>query len=87
MATEQRYGDLRVDPAPPGAPYDYVARIKNVVDLGYNPENKDVRDGMALRLLSKQCANPKVVGESQITTGTYLGGTKPMIEYLVQVKC
>lgn len=79
------YGNIRVDPSPvPG--YDYVVTIRNVLDLGYDPSKKDVRDRTALQMLATQCPQGKVVGETVINTGEWLGG-RPAMSYAVQVQC
>lgn len=78
-------GDVRVEPSnQPG--YDYTVYIKNTVDFGYNPSDKPTRDRVATQMLASQCAGAKVVGETTINTGQYLGG-RQAITYLVQVDC
>ncbi|WP_050400333.1 hypothetical protein [Bradyrhizobium embrapense] len=82
----QAYGNVRVDAASPGLPYDYVVSINNVKDIGYDPDNPETRNSTALRFMSAQCPSARVVGETVMTTGSYpLGGAART--YAVQVKC
>jgi hypothetical protein len=77
---------VRVDPAPPGQPYDFVVSVRNLKDFGYDPDNKPDRDGVALRFLKTQCPAGRIYGETVIDTGTYLLGN-PSRTYAMQVKC
>lgn len=76
----------QIEPAQNKAAYDYVVRIKNVVDIGYDPDNPETRADAALRGLKAQCPRGRIVGESIVEKGTYALG-KPAREYFIQVKC
>lgn len=76
---------LRVDPSQ-NPNYDYVVSLRNVKDIGYDPDNKATRDSTALSALSAQCPSGRVVGETVISTGTYLLGNASRT-YAIQVKC
>jgi hypothetical protein len=82
----QTNGAMHVDPAPPGVGYDYVVSLRNLVDIGFNPDDKATRDATALSLLKTQCPAGSVVGETIINTGTYATG-RPSLVYALQVKC
>lgn len=76
---------LRVEPSStPGA--DYVVTLRNLIDIGYNPDDKPTRDAVALRTLREQCPRGQVVGETVIATGTYLDG-RPSRTYSMRIKC
>ncbi|NEV75631.1 hypothetical protein DYI24_00945 [Rhodopseudomonas sp. BR0C11] len=82
----EKEGAVRVDPAPPGQPYDFVVSIRNVKDIGYDPDNKATRDELATRMLREQCPSSRVIGETVINTGEYLLGNAAR-SYAVQVRC
>lgn len=66
--------------------FDYIVRMKNALDIGYDPDNPESRNSMALRAIQSQCPGARIVGEKTIDKGTYLGG-RPVREYFVQMKC
>jgi hypothetical protein len=73
--------------APSSAPgYEYAVSVRNVKDIGYNPNNKADRDSVALRYMASQCPKGRIVGETPLNTGTYLLGD-PAITYIMHVKC
>lgn len=81
----ESYGNLRVDPSQ-SPDYDYVVTVRNVLDFGYDPSKKEVRDKVALQMLETQCPAGRVVGETAINTGQFLGG-RPSMSYAIQVRC
>ncbi|MEA2836105.1 MAG: hypothetical protein QOD89_655 [Bradyrhizobium sp.] len=66
--------------------FDYVVRMKNLVDIGYNPDNPETRTETALRAMQAQCPGARIVGEQIIEKGTYAIG-RPAREYFIQIKC
>jgi hypothetical protein len=60
--------------------------IRNVIDIGYDPDNKATRDAAALRVLAEQCPNGRIVDETVIKTGRFLTG-RPARTYAIHVKC
>jgi hypothetical protein len=76
---------LRVDRATASG-YDYVVSIRNVKDIGFNPDDPATRNGVALSVLGDQCPRASIVGETVINTGAYLLGD-PARTYAIQVKC
>lgn len=82
----QTNGAMSVQPAPPGASYDYVVSLRNLRDPGFNPDDKTTREATALSTLKNQCPTGSVVGETIINTGTYATGRSSLI-YAMQVKC
>jgi hypothetical protein len=52
--------------------FDYVVRIKNLMDIGYDPDNRATRSDTALRAIRAQCPEATIVGERIIEKGTYL---------------
>lgn len=82
----EKDGALRVDPAPSGQRYDFVVSLRNVKDVGYDPDDRETRNGKALQVLREQCPTGRVVGETVVSTGEYaLGGAART--YAVQVRC
>lgn len=81
----ESYGNLRVEPAN-SAEYDFNVYVRNVVDIGYNPSDKATRDRTALQMLKNQCPAGRVIGETTINTGEWLGG-RESLTYIVHVKC
>lgn len=76
---------LQVEPSQaPG--YDYVVRMKNVVDVGYDPDNPETRKSTALHAIQVQCPKASIVGEQVIDKGTYAIGRSAR-EYFIQIKC
>lgn len=78
-------GDVRVQSVE-ASDHDYVVSIRNTVDFGHNPDNKETRDRIALQLLETQCPAASVIGEDVIETGSYLGG-RPSRVYQVKIAC
>jgi hypothetical protein len=66
--------------------FDYVVRLKNAVDVGFDPDNPETRKETVLRAMRSQCPGARVLGERVIDKGTYLGG-RPAREYFIQIKC
>jgi hypothetical protein len=66
--------------------FDYVVRMKNVVDVGYNPDNPETRKETALHSIAAQCPNARIVGEQVIEKGTYAVG-RAAREYFIQIRC
>jgi hypothetical protein len=66
-------------------PYDFVVHVRNIPDIGYNPEGKEDRGRMALRLLKRQCPTGRVVGEDKIITEIW-GITSSPPDYVVLVR-
>jgi hypothetical protein len=66
--------------------FDYVVRMKNLVDIGYDPDNPETRKETALRAMQAQCPGARIVGEQIIEKGTYAIG-RPAREYFIQIKC
>jgi hypothetical protein len=79
-------GLVRVEQAAAGTPYDYVVHVQNTYGIGYNPEVREDRDRMALRLLKGQCRAGRVVGNDKIITEIW-GITSSLPDYVVLVKC
>lgn len=78
-------GNIRVEPSTI-AGSDYAVHLRNVVDFGYDPDDKANRDKFALTYLKNQCPTAKIVNETTIETGTYATG-RPSRVYTVYVKC
>jgi hypothetical protein len=81
----ERENALRIEPIS-GKPYDYTVRLSNVIDFGYDPDNKETRDDTAMRAIRAQCPAGVIVGEDIIEKGTYAIGRQAR-EYLIQIKC
>jgi hypothetical protein len=79
-------GTVRIEQASAGKPYDYVVHVKNIHEIGYNPEVSEDRKGMALALVKRYCGAPRVVGEQKIITEIY-GITSSKPDYVVFVSC
>lgn len=79
-------GEVRIEQASAGKPYDFVAHVRNVPEIGYNPEVKEDRRRMALALLKKQCPAGRVLGEDKIITEIW-GITSSRPDYVVLVRC
>jgi hypothetical protein len=52
---------LQVEPSQ-SKEFDYVVRMKNLVDIGYNPDNPDTRRQTALHEMQAQCPGARIVG-------------------------
>lgn len=59
---------------------DYTVRMKNSLDLGYDADDPANRNATALRITATQCPRGRVVGETSIDKGAYVGG-RPAREY------
>lgn len=66
--------------------YDYVVKIRNSLDIGYNPDQLEDRNKVALSAMKQQCPNGQIVGEDTIKGGRNILGN-PAITYLVHIKC
>jgi hypothetical protein len=66
-------------------PNDFVVHVRNIPDIGCNPEVKEDRGRMALRLLKRQCPAGRVVGEDKIITEIW-GITSSPPDYVVLVR-
>ena len=76
---------IRIDPSR-SKDYDYDVTLRNLVDFGYNPDDKHNRDEFALHYAQTQCASARLFGEDKIETGTYAFGNASR-NYVVHVKC
>jgi hypothetical protein len=76
---------LRVEPTS-GPGYDYTVVVKNVKDIGYNPDNKADRESIALRAIGTQCPSAVIAKEEVIETGAYLLGN-PSRDYFMRIRC
>jgi hypothetical protein len=79
-------GEIRVEQASAGRPYDLVVHVANVPTYGYNPEVSDDRKRMALRVIRPQCPAARVVGQNTVNTEIY-GITSSKPDYVVLVSC
>lgn len=79
-------GAVGVEQASAGKPYDFLVHVKNVPEIGYNPEVSTDRAQMALRLVSGQCPGARVVEQHTIVTAIY-GITSSKPDYVVLVRC
>ena len=76
---------LRVEPTP-GPGYDYTVVVRNVKDIGYNPDNRADREGIARMAIQPQCPSAALVKEDVIEKGEYLLGNAAR-EYFIRVRC
>jgi hypothetical protein len=79
-------GEVRIEQASAGRPYDLVVHVANVPSYGYNPEVSSDRKRMALRVIPPQCPGARVVGQNTINTEIY-GITSSKPDYVVLVSC
>ena len=79
-------GAVRVEQAAAGKPYHFVVHVRNIPDIGYNPDVREDRIHMALRLLKGQCRAPRIVGDDKINTEIW-GITSSPPDYVVLVSC
>src|ERR1700731_58305 len=82
----QAHHEVRVEQASPRLPYDYIVHVLNTYAIGYNPEVREDRNRMALRILRGQCRSAWVVGDDKIDTEIF-GITTSRPDYIVLVKC
>ena len=79
-------GIVSIEQASVGKPYDFVVHVRNIPEIGYNPEVKQDRHRMALGLLKRQCPLGRVFGEDKIITEIW-GITSSRPDYVVLIKC
>ena len=79
-------GAVRVEQASPGQPYDFVAHVRSIPDIKYNPLVREDRRRMALALVKQQCSLGRVVGEEKRITEIW-GITSSSPDYIVLVSC
>ena len=79
-------GQLQVDPVQ-ADDHDYVVRVGNVGDIGYDPDVPETRQTIALSAVKAQCPNAAIVGEQAVQTGNIPLRGKPAITYHIKVKC
>jgi hypothetical protein len=79
-------GAVRIEQASAAQPYDFVAHVRNIPDIRYNPVVKEDRRRMALALVKQQCPKGRVVGEAKRITGIW-GITSSPPDYIVLVSC
>ncbi len=79
-------GEVRIEQASAGRPYDLVVHVANVPTYRYNPEVSDDRKRMALQVIRPQCPAARVVGQNKINTEIY-GITSSKLDYVVLVSC
>ena len=79
-------GLVRIEQASTGKSYDYVVHVQNVLSIGYNPEVREDRNRMALRVLKGQCPAGRIFSEDKIITEIW-GVTSSPPDYIVLVKC
>ena len=68
------------------AGYDYLIIIRNMKNLGFEPNDQSARDRAALAALKNQCDTPQIVGESVVNSEGGLFGN-PTRRYEVKVRC
>jgi hypothetical protein len=79
-------GAVWVEQASAGKPYDFIVHVRDIPDIGYNPEVKEDRYRMARKLLKGQCRAMHVVGDDKRNTEIW-GLTSSPPDYVVLVKC
>jgi hypothetical protein len=79
-------GAVWVEHASAGEPYDFIVHVRNIPDIGYNPEVKEDRYRMARKLLKGQCRAIYVVGDDKRNTEIW-GLTSSPPDYVVLVRC
>lgn len=79
-------GEVRIEQASAGRPYDLVVHVANLPTYGYNPEVADDRRRMALQVTRPHCPAARVVGQNTISTEIY-GITSSKPDYVVLVSC
>ncbi|WP_310619699.1 hypothetical protein [Flexibacterium corallicola] len=86
MRMLERDGTIRIDSHPEAINYDYVVSIRNIVDIGFNPSNKETREDVALKYVQQQCPSAFIVNEEVIEMGKYLTG-RDARSYKIFIKC
>ena len=79
-------GLVRIEQASTGKSYDYVVHVQNTLSIGYNPEVREDRNRMALRVLKRQCPAGRISGEDKMITEIW-GVTSSPPDRIVLVKC
>jgi hypothetical protein len=79
-------GTVRIEQASAGKPYDFVVHVKNIPEIGYNPEVPEDRKRMALALVKRDCPAARVVGQDKIITEIW-GITSSKPDYVVFARC
>jgi hypothetical protein len=79
-------GAVRIEQASAGRPYDFVVHVRNIPDVKYNPDVREDRRHMALKLVKRQCPAARVVDEDKIITEIW-GITSSPPDYIVLVGC
>ena len=85
-ARDEARNTALIEPASSGSSYDYVVHVRNTYAIGYNPEVKEDRRGMALKAVKGQCRKARIVGENTINSEIW-GITSSLPDYTVLVKC
>jgi hypothetical protein len=80
------HGQLSVEPSQ-SSDFDYLVKVGNVGDIGYDPDVYSVRESVALAALKTQCERAAVVGETEIHHGTVPLQGKPAKTYFMRIKC
>ena len=78
-------GAVWVQQAAAGMPYDFVVHVRNIPNIGYNPEVRDDRHRMAMKLRG-QCRAAQIVGDDKIITEIW-GLISSPPDYVVLVRC
>ena len=79
-------GAVRIEHASAGRPYDFVVHVRNIPDVKYNPDVREDRHYMALKLVKSQCPAARVVGEDKIINEIW-GIISSPPDYIVLVGC
>ena len=79
-------GDVLIEQADAGKPYNFIVHVKSVAETGYDPEISSDRAEMALRSVKSQCPRGYVVRQETINTEIY-GVTSSKPDYVVLVRC
>lgn len=66
--------------------YDFVVSVPDVKGPQYDPSDKAARESMALAALKNDCEAPEIIGESIVSSGTFLLGDQSRV-YAMQVRC
>jgi hypothetical protein len=79
-------GLVRIEQASAGKSYTYIVHVQDTLSIGYNPEVREDRNRMALRVLKRQCPAGRISGEDKVITEIW-GVTSSPPDYIVLVKC
>lgn len=66
---------------------NYVVKIVNKLDFGFDPDNRENRHRWTLNYISKQCPSARIVYEQSVETGDYPLAGRPSRTYFVYVAC